>query len=184
LLHDIGKPASQKIIDSAIHFYGHEDVGGKIAEAILRRLKFDASTIKKVTTMVKNHMRPYDLVNASEKALRKFIRNIGEELVESVLDLADADEKGSFPAQNQVSKVRERIKKIKESPIKVRNKPVLDGNEIMNILNISSNDKKRLPEIGLAGKFLLELADEYAEQGKELTKEEAAQQLLKAVKNN
>lgn len=57
LLHDIGKPATRKIRDGRITFYGHEDVGARIAVDILRRLKASRSTIARVEWLVQNHMR-------------------------------------------------------------------------------------------------------------------------------
>lgn len=61
LLHDVGKPATQEVIDGVIKFLGHESVSGEIAMAIMKRLKFDNDTTKKVTMMVKQHMRPHHL---------------------------------------------------------------------------------------------------------------------------
>ena len=177
LLHDVGKPTSQQFVDDATHFYGHEDVGAEMAEAILHRMKFDSATIKKVVTIVRNHMRPHALSDASDKAIRKFIRDLGDELVDAVLDVSEADERGSIPFKGQIPIVRERVKQVREAPIKIQKKPVLDGHEIMQILGISPSDRKRLPEIGAAGKFLLDLADDYAERGVELTKDEAAKVL-------
>jgi poly(A) polymerase len=177
LLHDVGKPSTRQLVGDAIHFYGHEDVGSEITEAILYRLKFDAATIKKVVAMVKHHMRPPSLFEASDKAIRKFIRDLGDELVEAVLDLSEADERGSLPIQSQVPLVREKVRRVREAPVKIQKKPVLDGYEIMRVLGISSGDKHKLPEIGLAGKFLLDLADEYASENRELTKEDAEKEL-------
>jgi len=173
LLHDVGKPSTQELIGDALHFYGHEDVGAEITEAILRRLKFDVTTIKKVVTAVRNHMRPHFLSESKDKAIRKFIRDLGDE-IEVTLDLAEADEKGSFPNKHNIPVLRERVKNIRESPLPVSRKPILNGIELMGILGITTQDKQKLPLIGSAGKFLLDLADDYAERGLELTKEEAA----------
>jgi putative nucleotidyltransferase with HDIG domain len=183
LLHDVGKPSSQKVIEDAVTFHGHEDVGAEIAKAILYRLKFDAVTIKKVVAMVRNHMRPHFLTDASEKAIRKLVRDLGEELVTALLDLAEADEKAAIPVRQNIQKLRERVKSVRESPLPVSQKPVLNGNEIMDTLGITPRDKRNLPLVGQAGRFLLELADEYAEQGRELTKEQASQAVRKQFEN-
>jgi len=181
LLHDVGKPASQEMVGEAIHFYGHEEVGAEMASAILYRLKFDAATIKKVVSVVRSHMRPYHLVKSDGKAIRKFIRDLGDEVVDAVLDQAEADEKGSLPVGDDVSVVREKIRKVRESPVQVKKLPVLNGREIMSILGIGQNERDRLPEIGEAGKFLLDLADEYASHGEELSKGDAAKALRKRM---
>jgi len=59
LLHDVGKPDTQEILADKIQFLGHEKVGAEMAEAIMRRLKFDKQVIKKVSAVVRSHMRPH-----------------------------------------------------------------------------------------------------------------------------
>lgn len=170
LLHDVGKPETREILDDKIRFLGHEDVGGEIAEAIVARLKFEKDVVKKVGQMVRNHMKPHNYVrqNVNEKTLRRFIRNVGEEMVDSILDLAEADQLGNLPSENKIPYLREKIDKILHSPVKVENKPILNGREIMKILGIKPG-----PMVGKVGRWLLEKADEYAELGKKLTKQEA-----------
>ena len=49
LLHDIGKPAVRTTDEKGIdHFYGHPSVSREMAVQILRRLKYDNDTIRKV----------------------------------------------------------------------------------------------------------------------------------------
>ncbi len=57
LLHDVGKAVSQTWKDGIPHFYGHEDIGSRIAERIMRRLHFSNATIEAVVAAVRNHMR-------------------------------------------------------------------------------------------------------------------------------
>ena len=57
LLHDVGKPSCRTVKDGVAHFYGHEDVGAGMAEAILRRLKMPSAVIEHVTAAVRSHMR-------------------------------------------------------------------------------------------------------------------------------
>lgn len=177
LLHDIGKPETTQILEDAVTSYGHQDVGAEIAETIMKRLKFDNATTDKVKKMVRYHMRPHQLgKNPSTKALRKFVREVGDETVDSILDLAEADELGKIPSTKDVPELRKKIDKIreesKEAPIS--KEPVLNGKEIMDTLGIKTG-----PEVGKAKKFLLELGDEYAEKKKELTKEQAKKELIK-----
>jgi putative nucleotidyltransferase with HDIG domain len=181
LLHDIGKSKSTETIGDKIISYGHAETGAEIAEAIMKRLKFDNNTINKVKKMVQNHMRPHQLgKDLSVKAIRKFIRDVGEDMVNSILDLAEADELGKLPPTNQIPELKKKIDEIKEETKKapITKKPILDGKEIMKIL-----DKKQGPEIGNAKKFLLELEDSYAEKKDKLTKEEAIKELLKKFKS-
>lgn len=171
LLHDVGKPQTQSFLDDKIKFLGHEAVSGEIAEAILRRMKFDNDTIKKVKTIVENHMRPHSLEEASTKALRKFIREIGNEL-EDVLNLAEADALGKLPAENYVPELRKRLQDAQQ--IAVSKKPILNGEEIMGLLNIKPG-----PKVKEVMTFLKELEDEFAENQEVLTKDVA----IKKMKN-
>lgn len=56
-LHDIGKTATRTVKDGKVHFYDHEYVGAEMVGDILRELKYDTDTIKKVQFLIRNHMR-------------------------------------------------------------------------------------------------------------------------------
>jgi len=175
LLHDAGKPATQKFIEDKIQFLGHEAVSGEIAEAVLRRLKFDNNMIKKVRFLVENHMRPTTARQWGPKAVRKFVREVGEH-IEDLLDLHDADSSGSLtpegvPAKTTGPVLRKKIEEVQEIP--VRATPILNGNEVMEILGIKPG-----AEVGKAMRWLQEKVDDYAVEGKDLTPEEA-KRLLK-----
>lgn len=175
LLHDVGKPATTKLIEDKITSKGHEDVGADMAEAIMKRLKFDNDATERVKKMVKNHMRAHSLGRASgPKAIRKFIRDVGDELIDAVLYLAEADELGKIPATHDIPDLRKRIDEIKKETPKITKEPVLNGTEIMELLGIPTG-----PEVGRAKKILIELEDDYAEKGKTLTKDDARQELVK-----
>ena len=178
LLHDVGKPKTQEILADKIQFLGHEDVGAEMAEAIMRRLGFDGKVVKKVKSIVKNHMRPHGLVRqeVGTKALRKFVRTVGEEMVEVILDQAEADQLGNLPPNNQIPLLRKKIEEAMSIPIMP--KGVLDGREIMKILGLSKGGEI----VGKAVRFLKEMEDEAAEKGKVLTKSQAKALLLKEFK--
>ncbi len=58
LLHDVGKPVCRTVDENGIpHFYGHDDQGAPMAEAILRRLRMPAAFTEHVVAAVRNHMR-------------------------------------------------------------------------------------------------------------------------------
>lgn len=64
LLHDIGKPKTRTVDESgAVHFYRHEIIGERMAEKILRRLKFPNKTVDKVKTLVRYHMFNLSLIH-------------------------------------------------------------------------------------------------------------------------
>ena len=78
LLHDIGKPQTLTVDENGItHNHGHAMIGEKMAEKILRRLKFDNATIIKVRKLVLYH----DLkIEPSAKSVRCAVNKIGEEI--------------------------------------------------------------------------------------------------------
>jgi poly(A) polymerase len=171
LLHDIGKPQTQEDLGDKIQFLGHEKVGGEIAEAIMRRMQFELPAIRKVRMMVENHMMPYAYGDASASGLRRFVRKVGEEMVDSILDLAEADQLGNLPPETMIPDLRRRIDEAMAIPM--RKAPIIDGREIMTLLGMGPG-----PDVGRAVEFLKQKEDEYAGQGVELTKEEAKRLLL------
>lgn len=179
LLHDIGKPQAQEILEDKIKFLGHEDVGGEIAEGIMRRLKFDKEVVSRVRVMVENHMRPHHLTrgDAGPKALRKFIQDVGKELVEAVLDLAEADSLGNLPPKNEIPDLRDKIDKVSAPAARAEVLP-LNGNEIQQILEIKPGK-----EVGEALKYLKDEKYEMALAGKEMTKDEAIDLMLVYKRN-
>ena len=56
-LHDIGKIMTRTVKDGKVHFYNHEYVGAELTGNMLRELKYDTDTIKKVQFLIRNHMR-------------------------------------------------------------------------------------------------------------------------------
>lgn len=177
LLHDTGKKSTQSILKDEIHFYGHEDVSTEIARAVMNRLKFDKKTTDNVIKIVKNHMVTIHLLKAKEKTLRKFIRKIGDEMVDALLDMAKADELGSLPNKNLIPDLAGRIEEIRKAPVKIKKTPILNGKEIMELLDLEPG-----PEVGKAKEYLLDKQDEYASKEKKLTKGEAKEILLKKYK--
>ncbi len=79
LLHDIGKPATFRPPDpkkpgDRIRFDGHVEVGVRIAEAILNRLRFSNEDAAQIVALVKNHMRFGDIREMRESTLKRFLR--------------------------------------------------------------------------------------------------------------
>ena len=79
LLHDIGKPATFQPPNPGkpgdrIRFNGHVEVGVRIAEEILKRLRFSNDDTEHIVALVKNHMRFGDIREMRESTLRRFLR--------------------------------------------------------------------------------------------------------------
>jgi poly(A) polymerase len=79
LLHDVGKPATFRPPDpkkpgDRIRFDGHVEVGVRMAEEILRRLRFSNEDTEQIIALVKNHMRFGDILQMRESTLKRFLR--------------------------------------------------------------------------------------------------------------
>ncbi|HXW59992.1 MAG TPA: HD domain-containing protein, partial [Myxococcota bacterium] len=61
LCHDIGKPPTTKEIDGRIRSLAHDEVGVSLAESFLTRMAFPERSIEDVTSLVKEHLKPYQL---------------------------------------------------------------------------------------------------------------------------
>lgn len=96
LFHDMGKPevftTDEKGID---HFKGHAAHSAVIAERILRELKFDLNTIRKVTRLVKYHSLYPQL---SGKGVRMCANQIGPEFFDDFLKVKRADILAQHPS--------------------------------------------------------------------------------------
>ncbi|MDO4343982.1 MAG: CCA tRNA nucleotidyltransferase [Eubacteriales bacterium] len=103
LCHDFGKPAARTAKDGVDHFYGHPGVSEKMADAMLRRLKFDNDTICRVKVLVRFHdarpaLTPETLEKLRSKKravqeawVRRLICRVGTEMFPALMQLSGAD---------------------------------------------------------------------------------------------
>lgn len=61
LCHDLGKPATSRVMDGRIRALGHETKGVEVADAFLHRLTDERDLIRYVKNMVELHMKPNSL---------------------------------------------------------------------------------------------------------------------------
>jgi putative nucleotidyltransferase with HDIG domain len=77
LLHDVGKPptfAPAKGPGTRIRFDGHVEVGVRMAEHILRTLRFSNEDTEQIVSLVANHMRFKDVREMRTATLKRFVR--------------------------------------------------------------------------------------------------------------
>lgn len=176
LFHDIGKPLKQKIVDDTVHFFGHEDVSAQIAEKIMTELNFSDDIKKKVTFAIRKHDRAIGFKDWTEKAVRKFVREMGDNL-ENVLNLMEADvasHKKDAPFINDIKELRRKIEEVKQKDKPFSNQKAISGKEIMDLLNVPTG-----PLVGTVKKYIDDLLD-----GKPfLTRDEIYDILLKKFGN-
>lgn len=74
LLHDVGKPRTSRTEPSGrIRFFGHEGVGARMAEEILRRLRFSNDEIGAVVACIANHMAFKDAPQMRVSTLKRLL---------------------------------------------------------------------------------------------------------------
>ena len=159
LLHDIGKPASYKEKEAEITFYNHDILGSRIASKIAKRLRLSKKDIQRVFTLVRYHMFYYQPEH-SDASIRRFIKRVGFENIDDILDLREADRLGSG-----AKKTSWRLEEMKERVIEQLNQPTdltdlaIDGNDLMKEFNLKPG-----PILGQVLNQLLELILENPEK--------------------
>ncbi len=89
LLHDIAKPEKKTTDEEGIdHFYGHAQRSAELSRKILRRLKFDNDTIRKVSHLVEFHD---DNPEPTKKNVRRLLYRVGKEYFQDYLEVQYAD---------------------------------------------------------------------------------------------
>ena len=187
LMHDLGKLykdiwGESKSFPGSRSFHGHEDESSKMTDLIFRYLKIEPY-IQQVSTLAKEHMRPHRFTERAQggsRAMRKFIRQMGEQSLNWLdvfnLSVADAYAKDvikdpSIVEQynNLETKLREALATLKPISEKSTIKPILDGNEIMTVLEFNNRGIKPGPIMKEMTEFIKELRDE----NPDITKEDA-----------
>jgi len=143
LLHDVGKPKTKKGDGPDSTFYMHEYVGATMTRKILERLKFPKNVVDYVTHLVKYHLFYYNVGEVSESGVRRFIARVGEDTIEDLLKIREADRIGSGVPKAVPYKLRHlkfMIEKVKRDPISPKMLKI-DGVKIMEILDLKPSRK-------------------------------------------
>ncbi len=145
LLHDIGKPKtarwSQK--KNGNTFYGHEVIGYRISKKILKRLKFSTQQIKKISTLIRWHMFFSDPDSITLSAVRRIIRNVGEENIWDLIKLRICDRIGMGRPKEQPYRLRQyqaMMDEVMRSPISVKDLKI-NGDIMIKEMNFKPGQK-------------------------------------------
>lgn len=142
LLHDVGKPVVAREQNGKITFYNHEIVGVSITRHIAARLRFSKADRKKLITLVRWHMFTVD-EKITDSAVRRFIRRIGKENINEIMDLRIADRLGGGCLSETSWRLRLLQKRIldvqKHTPIVADLK--VNGHDVMRILGVGPGPK-------------------------------------------
>jgi len=158
LLHDIGKPSTREIHrDRTVTFHHHDVVGARMARSRLRELRFDKETVRKVSDLVRLHLRFHTYAAGwTDAAVRRYVRDAGDVLPQLNLltraDVTTGDARKARAIQLRVTELEERIDHLRQQEELDALRPALDGERIMAHLGIPPS---RL--VGEAWRHLLEL---------------------------
>ena len=177
LLHDIGKPPVRTTDECGIdHFYSHAQKGAEMAGGILRRLKFDNDTRKRVARLVQVHD---DLqIAAAQRSVRRAVYRIGADLFPDYLKLRRADIMAQNPdvrqeKLNELARIEEMYQKI------------LEAQQCLSLKDLAVTGRDLIeagmqpgPELGRTLNQLLELVIEHPEYN---TKESLLERIIPPV---
>ena len=162
-LHDIGKFSTWTIdeVTGRHRFIKHDDVGAKMAVKILKKMNFSNKQIDYISAMIRNHIYPSQVMSApevdfssanGEKVMMRYVRKMEDNSIDNII-LAQADRlsaRGEAVSDEMVENNISNLNKLMNFYLGVKDTleplPILlDGNDVMKILNIKPS--KKLGEI-------------------------------------
>ena len=159
LMHDVGKPRTRRFAeDGSVTFHHHDVVGAKITRRRMKALRFSNDEIEAVAKLVELHLRfhGYGSGEWTDSAVRRYVRDAGDQLERlHVLTRADCTTRNRRKAERlrrTYDDLEARIERLASQEELAAIRPDLDGNQIMEILQIGPGR-----EVGLAYQYLLEM---------------------------
>ncbi len=141
LFHDSGKPDTFSLDSEGVgHFYSHASVSSQKAKEALTRLRCDRETLTKVTELVRRHDAP---IEENERAIKRKLRSIGEEMLSDLITLQRADTKGLAPEFHSRAAHFDALEKL------VRD--VISAESCFSLRSLAVNGKDMI-SLGLEGK--------------------------------
>lgn len=146
LLHDIGKAFVEKSNEAGL-FLSHEEESSKLANRLLRDLKYDNKTRKEVVRLIAHHN---DILTLDEVSLKSTLRKIGYESTENLIEVKIADimaHRLSYEKREEIkayfNEMKALLKKLEASKVPYQ----------LSHLKVSGND---LLSLGLKGEAIRE----------------------------
>lgn len=173
LLHDIAKPQTHKITDDKPTFYNHEVVGARTAKSIAQRLRLSKNDTDRIFLLVRFHMFHYQPEN-SDASIRRFMRKVGLENINDILDLREADRLGSGARKTswRLEEMKQRMVEQLHQPFSIGDLKI-NGNDLMDKLKLEPG-----PQIGRILEQLFELVLENPELNTQENLIEEAKKLM------
>ena len=160
-IHDAGKPATIKQEGERMRFIGHEVEGEGAGKRIGRRLKLSRAAVAFIARLIRNHHRVFNLASLeilTDRSKAHLFRAMGgraagdsDGLFLLLLSLADARATRGGDDPEFVSFVKSLIDFYYKIYAVKRPRPILNGNEVMEIFGV--------PEGAVVGRLLRKLAE-------------------------
>jgi len=128
LLHDVGKPPTFQVREGRIRFYEHAPLGAKMADQILRRLRFSNDEIEAIVACVGNHMR---FANVKEMREGKLKRLMSAPTFSTELELHRIDCESSHGLLDNYDFLTKKGEEFKQQELKP--KPLLNGDDLLEL---------------------------------------------------
>ncbi len=137
LFHDISKAETRRWDKSKKDwtFHGHEVIGSRVTRKVLERLRFSKKTIEKTVKLVRWHMFFSDTEQITLTAVRRMIRNVGQENIWDLMNLRVADRIGTGRPKEEPYRLRKYHSMIEEAlrdPVSVTQLKI-SGDDIINV---------------------------------------------------
>lgn len=143
LIHDIGKVQTfRKDEKGNVTFYGHETVGANLSKKVSARLRLSKDETEKIYRLVRWHMFTVSETQ-TDSAVRRFIRNVGLENIQDMLDLRVADRLGGGTQTEtswRMEEFKKRIQEVMKKPFSISDLKIT-GTDVMEILQIKPGPK-------------------------------------------
>ncbi len=145
LFHDIGKPKTRRrdAVKNDWTFYGHEVVGARMTDKIMRDLRFPKDLSETVIKLVRWHMFFSDTEQITLSAVRRLISKVGKENVWDLMNLRVCDRIGTGrPKENpyRLRKYKSMVEEVMRDPVSV-GMLAIDGKGIMESAKIPAGPK-------------------------------------------
>ncbi|MDD2225076.1 MAG: HD domain-containing protein [Candidatus Shapirobacteria bacterium] len=171
LLHDVGKPKSMIGEGEGRTFHNHEIIGSRMAVNIGKRLRLSNKELEQLFKLVRWHM--FSVISTqTDKAVRRFIRNVTIDYIDEMIALRRGDRLGSGAKESswRWELFKKRIVEVQKQPFSIKDLKI-NGMDVMEILKIKPSRK--------VGEVLETIFNE-VEEKPELNEREV---LLEKVKN-
>jgi poly(A) polymerase len=174
LMHDVGKPRTRRFQpDGTVTFHHHDVVGAKLAKRRMLALRFAGDETAAVSRLVELHLRfhGYGEGQWTDSAVRRYVRDAGDLLpwlhVLTRADCTTRNQRKADRLRRSYDELEERIARLSEEEELASIRPDLDGNQIMEILDIPAG-----PQVGAAYRHLLELRLDHGPLGFDRARQE------------